>query len=196
MFSWLVVGVLQANADWVGIAQSALMLPSILLVLLGGVVADRSDRRSLLLVLHLVAAGLSGCLVLIVAQGWLSMSLLIGYALCMGTVQAFAMPARDALLSEVAGSNMLRAVAGMTLTQWVSQALGRTLGRQRALAGHRPCPVYVRDRHAGRRADAAQAAASAVARCGRAGPGPVWARLWPACGRSSPHRSCAPCSCW
>ena len=96
LFSWLVVGVLQANADWVGIAQSALMLPSILLVLLGGVVADRSDRRSLLLALHLLAAGLSGCLVLIVAQGWLSMSLLIGYALCMGTVQAFAMPARDA----------------------------------------------------------------------------------------------------
>ena len=127
LFSWLVVGVLQANADWVGIAQSALMLPSILLVLLGGVVADRSDRRSLLLVLHLVAAGLSGCLVLIVAQGWLSMSLLIGYALCMGTVQAFAMPARDALLSEVAGTNMLRAVAGMTLTQWVSQALGALL---------------------------------------------------------------------
>ena len=127
LFSWLVVGVLQANADWVGIAQSALMLPSILLVLLGGVVADRSDRRSLLLVLHLVAAGLSGCLVVIVAQGWLSMSLLIGYALCMGTVQAFAMPARDALLSEVAGSNMLRAVAGMTLTQWVSQALGALL---------------------------------------------------------------------
>jgi MFS family permease len=55
------------------------------------------------------------------------MSLLIGYALCMGSVQAFVMPARDALLSEVAGENMLRAVAGMTLTQWLSQALGALL---------------------------------------------------------------------
>lgn len=127
LFAWLVVGVLQADADWVGIAQSALMLPSILLMLLGGVMADRNDRRSLLIVLHLVAATLSGCLVAVVAKGWLSMSLLIGYALGMGTVQAFAMPARDALLSEVAGSNMLRAVAGMTLTQWVSQALGAFL---------------------------------------------------------------------
>ena len=127
LFSWLVVGVLQADADWVGIAQSALMLPSILLVLLGGVVADRSDRRTLLIVLHLVAAGLSACLMTVVAKGWLSMSLLIGYALGVGTVQAFAMPARDALLSEVAGTNMLRAVAGMTLTQWLSQALGALL---------------------------------------------------------------------
>ena len=127
LFSWLVVGVLQAEAEWVGIAQSALMLPSILLVLLGGVVADRSDGRSLLIALHVVASVLSGCLVVIVANEWLSMTLLIGYALCMGSVQAFVMPARDALLSEVAGENMLRAVAGMTLTQWLSQALGALL---------------------------------------------------------------------
>ena len=127
LFSWLVVGVLQAEAEWVGIAQSALMLPSILLVLLGGVIADRSDRRSLLLWLHVAASVLSGCLVVIVANGWLSMTLLIAYALGMGTVQAFVMPARDALLSDVAGANVLRAVAGMTLTQWLSQALGALL---------------------------------------------------------------------
>lgn len=143
LFSWLVVGVLRADAEWVGVAQSALMLPSIVLVLLGGMVADRLDRRWLLIVLHLVAAGLSACLVAVVAKGWLSMSLLIGYALCVGTVQAFAMPARDALLSDVAGANMLRAVAGMTLTQWLSQALGaflagsaRWLGIVPALAMH------------------------------------------------------------
>ena len=127
LFSWLVVGVLHAEAEWVGIAQSALMLPSILLVLIGGMVADRSDGRSLLIGLHVVASVLSACLVVIVANEWLSMPLLIGYALCMGSVQAFVMPTRDALLSEVAGTNMLRAVAGMTLTQWLSQALGALL---------------------------------------------------------------------
>ena len=36
LFSWLVVGVLRADAEWVGVAQSALMLPSIVLVLLAG----------------------------------------------------------------------------------------------------------------------------------------------------------------
>ena len=127
LFSWLVVGVLQAEAEWVGIAQSALMLPSILLVLIGGMVADRSDGRLLLIGLHVVASVLSACLVVIVANEWLSMTLLIGYALCIGSVQAFVMPTRDSLLSEVAGANMLRAVAGMTLTQWLSQALGALL---------------------------------------------------------------------
>src|SRR5882672_12381292 len=50
LFSWLVVGVLHAKAEWVGITQSAMMLPSLLLILLGGAVADRYDRRTLLIV--------------------------------------------------------------------------------------------------------------------------------------------------
>jgi hypothetical protein len=54
--------------------------------------------------------------------------LLIAYALCIGTVSAFVMPARDALLSEVAGENMMRAVTAMTLVQWSSQAAGALVG--------------------------------------------------------------------
>ncbi|MGE0825672.1 MAG: MFS transporter [Candidatus Binatia bacterium] len=127
LFSWLVVGELHANAEWVGIAQSALMLPSVVLLLLGGAVADRHDRRNLLIGLHLLAALLSASLVIVVASGRLSLSLLLIYALGMGSVQAFVMPARDALLSEVAGPNLMRAVTGLTLAQWGTQALGSLL---------------------------------------------------------------------
>jgi MFS family permease len=45
----------------------------------------------------------------------------------MGTVQAFVMPARDSLLSEVAGPNMMRAVTGMMLAQWGTQIVGTLL---------------------------------------------------------------------
>jgi MFS family permease len=124
LFSWLVVGELRAKAEWVGIAQSALMLPSVLFLLLGGAVADRYDRRILLIMLHLVAAVSSASLVIVVASGTLSLPVLLVYALGMGSVQAFVMPARDALLSEVAGPDLMRAVAGLTLTQWGTQALG------------------------------------------------------------------------
>src|SRR6185295_6319604 len=55
LFSWLVVGVLHAPAEWVGISQSAMMLPSVVLLFLGGAVADRRDRRSLLIGLHFIA---------------------------------------------------------------------------------------------------------------------------------------------
>lgn len=124
LFSWLVVGVLHASAEWVGITQSAMMLPSVVLLFVGGAVADRRDRRNLLIGLHLIATVLSVSLVAIVAYDLLSLPLLMAYALGMGSVQAFVMPARDSLLSEVAGTNLLRAVAGMNLTQWGTQAVG------------------------------------------------------------------------
>jgi MFS family permease len=124
LFSWLVVGVLQASAEWVGITQSAMMLPSVVLLFVGGAVADRHDRRNLLIGLHLSATVLSVSLFLIVMSDSLSLPLLIAYALGMGSVQAFVMPARDSLLSEVAGKNLLRAVTGMNIAQWGTQAIG------------------------------------------------------------------------
>jgi len=124
LFSWLVVGVLHASAEWVGITQSMMMLPSVVLLFIGGAVADRHDRRNLLIGLHLLATVLSLSLVAIVAYDRLSLSLLMVYALGMGSVQAFVMPARDSLLSEVAGKNMLRAIAGLNMTQWGTQAIG------------------------------------------------------------------------
>jgi len=128
LFSWLVVGELKAEARWVGVAQSASMVPTFLLILVGGALADRVDRRRHLIRLHLLASTLALGLTTVVANGMLSMPLLIGYALCMGSTAAFVMPARDALLSEVAGADMMRAVTLMTLVQWASQALGSLLG--------------------------------------------------------------------
>ncbi len=124
LFSWLVVGELHVKAEWVGVAQSATMLPSVLLILLGGAVADRHDRRSLLMGLHVIAALFSAGLVALVASGHLTLALLLVYAVAAGSVQAFVMPARDALLSEVAGPNLMRAVTGLTLVQWGTQAVG------------------------------------------------------------------------
>ncbi|MBI3247160.1 MAG: MFS transporter [Deltaproteobacteria bacterium] len=124
LFSWLVVSELHAKAEWVGIAQSATMLPSVLLILVGGAIADRHDRRSLLIGLHLLAAFLSAGLVFLVASAKLTLPLLLVYAVAAGSVQAFVMPARDALLSEVAGPNLMRAVTSLTLVQWGTQAVG------------------------------------------------------------------------
>jgi MFS family permease len=128
LFSWLVVGELHAEARWVGVAQSASMIPTFLLILLGGALADRHDGRGLLIRLHLVATALALGLLAVVAGGALSLGLLIAYALAIGSTTAFVMPARDALLSEVAGANMMRAVTAMTLVQWGAQAAGAFVG--------------------------------------------------------------------
>jgi MFS family permease len=128
LFSWLVVGELQAEARWVGVAQSASMVPNFLLILLGGALADRHDGRRLLIRLHWIATALALGLVAAVAGGALSLGMLIAYALAIGSVGAFVMPARDALLSEVAGADLMRAVTTMTLVQWGAQAAGAFLG--------------------------------------------------------------------
>jgi MFS family permease len=53
---------------------------------------------------------------------------LIAYALGIGTAQAFMLPARDALLSEVAGADLMRAVTTTTIVQFGLQALGTLVG--------------------------------------------------------------------
>ncbi len=127
LFAWLVVGVLSVGPAWIGTAQMCQMLPSLLFTLAGGAAADRIDRRRLLLVLHAAAASTALALAIATATGHLSLHVLVAYALVWGTIWTFALPARDALLSEVAGANMLRAVTGVTLAQFAGQTLGTRL---------------------------------------------------------------------
>jgi MFS family permease len=127
LFSWLVVGVLREAPAWIGTAQMFQMLPSFLFLLVGGVTADRLDRRRLLLALHTAAACVALALAIATATGHLSLRVVVTYALMWGTIWTFALPARDALLSEVAGTDMLRAVTGVTLAQFSGQTLGTRL---------------------------------------------------------------------
>jgi MFS family permease len=127
LFSWLVVGELDAREELVGIAQLTLVIPTVAFLLIGGAVADRIDRRRLLVALHLAAGTLAAALAATVGAGMLSFSLVIAYALAMGTIAAFCFPARDALLSEVAGENVMRAVTGITLIQFTGMGVGQLL---------------------------------------------------------------------
>ena len=124
LVTWLLVRNLGLSSDLLGFAQMALMAPSLLFLLIGGVAADRYERRALLMCLHGLAAAVTASLAAAVHLELLSYPLLLFYAASMGTIQAFIFPARDALLAQVAGPNMLRAVGGMTLIQFAIQGLG------------------------------------------------------------------------
>jgi len=124
----LVTMQLNRDAPAMAAVQMAQQLPAFALILLGGAVADRVDRRGLLIALYALAAGLAAVLALGVETGWLSLALVVGYVFAMGTVSAFVMPSRDALLSDVAGANLMRAVTVLTMMQWGMQALGSAVG--------------------------------------------------------------------
>lgn len=122
--SWLVIDTLQAEAIWVGVVQSAVLIPSFFLILLGGAVADRNDRRSLLIGLYLCGGLLILGLVAVILLGWLSLPILVLFAVAEGIVGAFVMPARDSLISEVAGEDLMRAVIWLGLIHWGMQTIG------------------------------------------------------------------------
>ena len=136
LFQWLVTEWLASPPALVGTAQMALMLPSLLFLLVGGAVADRLDPRRLLVAIH-AATGLAALgLWLLVLTDALSYPSLIVYALVIGTLQAFAMPARDTQLSDVVGSEDLsRSVAGLTMAQHMAQIAGALLGGTAGVLG-------------------------------------------------------------
>ncbi|MBS0517740.1 MAG: MFS transporter [Proteobacteria bacterium] len=125
LFPWLVAVVLRLDAFAVGVAQAAIMAPSLLFLPLGGLVADRGNPRRLLLRYHLGYAVPPVVLAFVLWAGGLSYPLLIAYALAAGSISAFAVPTRDALLPVVAaGVGLPRAVALATALQFAGQLTG------------------------------------------------------------------------
>lgn len=125
LFPWLVAVVLRMDAFAVGVAQTAIMAPSLLFLPLGGSVADRGNPRRLLLLYHLIYAVPPLALALVLFADGLSYPLLIAYALAAGSISAFAVPTRDALLPTVADKvGLPRAVALATALQFGGQLIG------------------------------------------------------------------------
>ncbi|MFO1157351.1 MAG: MFS transporter [Reyranellaceae bacterium] len=125
LFPWLVTVVLRMDAFAVGLAQTAMMAPSLLFLPMGGLVADRGNPRRLLLIYHMVYAVPPLMMAILLWRGGLSYPLLIGYGIIAGAIGAFAVPTRDALLPVVAKERGLpRAVALVTALQFLGQLIG------------------------------------------------------------------------
>lgn len=106
--NWVVLTELSDNdAVAVGITMALQFGPQLLLVPLSGAVADRFDRRRVLMVtqslLMLLALGLGLLLVL----GHAQLGHLYGFALALGVVNAFDTPARQAFVSDLVGTSQL-----------------------------------------------------------------------------------------
>lgn len=111
--SWTVLTVLTANdATAVGLNMALQFGPQLLLVPISGLIADKYDRRKVLLVtqasMGLLALGLG----IIVTTGIVELWHVQVFALMFGVVQAFDMPARQAFVSELVGqADIANAVA-------------------------------------------------------------------------------------
>lgn len=111
--SWVVLTVLTDNdASAVGLTMALQFAPPILLVPLTGWVADRFDRRNLLLLTQTILALLGTAIGVLLLLGMMTLPLMLVFAATLGTVTAFDNPARQAFVSDlVAHENMSNAVA-------------------------------------------------------------------------------------
>lgn len=112
-----------------GLVGLAIFLPAVLLALVAGHVADRFDRRAILLVCYsisaLAAAGLWLCAVHEVQQVWPIYLLLLVF----GTARAFANPASQALVPNLVPIEHLgSAVAWNSLAWQTATIIGPALG--------------------------------------------------------------------
>ena len=135
IFPYLVAQVLQESAARVGIAQMSLMAPALFFMLLGGTVADHGDARRILIRVHLIATLPPLVLAGVFLYDGLTYPVLIAYALVMGTLGAFAIPARDSALTRVAETGIQQAVIMAMGVQMCSQLVGMLFAALAAITG-------------------------------------------------------------
>ncbi len=130
LYPWLVVGVLDQSPSRLGLAQLAVLLPSLLFVLPGGVVSDRRHRGTWLSFLYLLYLIPIGGLTLLFWTGDVTFVQLIIFGTLFGTITAFVQPARESLLGYAAPELMHQAVAKVMAVQFIAQGIGFMLAGQ------------------------------------------------------------------
>lgn len=128
LFPYIVRILLQESEVRFGLAQMCLQLPTTVLILIGGFVADRGDPKRIVTLACALTVVTFLALGLMVTTGHLTYGLTIAYALIVGSIGAFAIPARDSLLSLVAprqdAAGIQQAVSFAGLAQFAAQILG------------------------------------------------------------------------
>ena len=121
---------LTGQARWTGLVAAAAFLPLGLLSPVGGALADRVDRRRLLLVTTVGETGFACVLAVLSATGRISPANLTLTVLGMGCVAALGFPAYQAILPDLVPRDELLAASSLSMAQY---NLGRVVGP--ALAG-------------------------------------------------------------
>jgi MFS family permease len=121
---WLVADI-TSSATAVGLITVAHFGPVLLFGLWGGVVADRLDKRRLLLVTQALLAAIAAGLAIVSATGGVTVEILYGFAGATGLVQAVDNPARRAFIREMVDrANVSNAVSLVSMVFTSSRIVG------------------------------------------------------------------------
>jgi MFS family permease len=124
---WLAL-TLNDSAAWVGAVGFARGIPMLLFSLVGGVLADRMDRRRLLLWMQASAGTLATLLTILIATEQVNIVILLVFSFLSGSAMSIIFPTRQALVpSLVERADLPNAVAVNSATMNGSRVLGPSL---------------------------------------------------------------------
>jgi hypothetical protein len=130
LLSWMLIGILQLPADQVGLIQAIIGIPGVVLMLMGGASADRSDPRSMLIKVYFVAPILPIFLIFMEMYQWLGVATVTLWGLGMSVVQSYSMPGQQAILNRLTSSSVQQGVTAATAIGFVVQVAGLILAGQ------------------------------------------------------------------
>lgn len=123
---------LTGQAFALALVSAAMAIPMLVVAPFGGVVADRVNKRTLLMITQSVAAIASVVIAIMILAGVIELWHLIAVSLVTGTVFSFNMPARQALVPNLVPQHKLMnaislQMGGMNLTRIIAPATGGLL---------------------------------------------------------------------
>ena len=124
---WLALDYLGLSPWALGVVQSAVLAPSVLLLVVGGVSADRGVLRRQWLWLLLLYGAVHGVLLLLLGLQWLSLGALLVYGLMLGCIAAFMQPLKEYLTGLFAEEHLQSRLAKHSLFQSIGQGVGIAL---------------------------------------------------------------------
>jgi len=133
---------LTGSAFDLGLVGLAQFVPTVLLTLVVGPVADRYDRRVVVVICHVAEAGGAAVLASGSLGGWLTRDAILTILVVVGGARAFENPARAALVPRLVEWALIpRAIASVTSAGQSARIVGPALGG--LLYGLGPATVYV-----------------------------------------------------
>jgi MFS family permease len=121
---WLALDSFHSGSILGGVT-AARYLPLVTFGLWGGVVVDRVNTRSLLLVTQSLAAALALTLALVARDGYVELPLLLAIVTAIGCVDVFDVPSRQSIVSQLVDRERLGNAVGLTsIATNVSKAAG------------------------------------------------------------------------
>jgi MFS family permease len=118
-----------SSADMVALVQTAALLPTLLISIAAGAIADMHDRRIVALVALAISITGASTLALLAHVGWLTPAILLGFSFLIGTGMALFQPAWQASVNEQVPPDALpQAVALNGISFNIARSFGPAIG--------------------------------------------------------------------